>query len=78
MRNRSAWNTLMDICRLVDTAHGLAILADYDCADCLGIPDEKEAATSAPMSAARILLGQAKALLDDLEPILRKLEDGAA
>lgn len=78
MPNRTAWNTLMDIYRLVDTAYGLAILADYDCADSLGIPAEQEAATHAPMSAARILLEQAKELVNNLEPVIRKLEERAA
>ncbi len=74
MGKPSAWNTLMDISRLVDTAYGLAILADYDCADGLRIPAELEAAQSAPMTAARLLLAQAKDLLDSLEPRISKLE----
>ena len=78
MLKRTAWNTLMDISRLVDTAYGLAILADYDCAEGLGIPAELEAAQAAPMSAARLLLAQASALLNDLEPIIGKLEREAA
>jgi len=78
MDKRNAWSTLMDIGRLVDTAYGLAILADYECADGLGIPAEREAAERAPMSAARILLAQAKELVDSLEPFLRNLEREAA
>ena len=74
MGKPTAWNTLMDISRLVDTAYGLAILADYDCADSLRIPAELEAAQSAPMAAARLLLAQAKDLLDSLEPRISKLE----
>lgn len=78
MGKPTAWNTLMDIYRLVDTAYGLAILADYECADGLAIPAELQAAQSAPMSAARLLLAQAKDLLDSLEPILRNIEQGEA
>lgn len=78
MLERTAWNTLMDISRLVDTAYGLAILADYDCAEGLCIPAELEAAKAAPMSAARLLLKQAKDLVDSLEPVISKLEREAA
>lgn len=78
MDKRNAWNTLMDISRLVDTAYGLAILADYECSNGLGIPAEREAAEHAPMSAARMLLAQAKALVDSLEPCLRNMEQEAA
>ncbi len=78
MLERSAWHTLMDISRLVDTAYGLAILADYDCAEGLGIPAELAAAQAAPMSAARLLLAQASELLDNLEPVISQLEREAA
>jgi hypothetical protein len=78
MCNHTAWNTLMDISRLVDASLGLAILADYDCADSLCIPEELEAARNAPMAAAKVLLAQAKELLDNLEPVISKLEREAA
>ena len=78
MCDRTAWHTLMEISRLVDTAYGLAILADYDCAEVLGIPAELEAAQAAPMSGARLLLAQAKELVDSLEPVISKLEREAA
>ncbi len=77
-QNRTAWDTLMDISSLVDTAYGLAILADYGCAKWLGTSAEREAAQAAPMSAARLLLAQAKGLLDALEPVISKLEREAA
>jgi hypothetical protein len=76
MRNpdRTAWRTVMDIQTLVDTAYGLALIADYDCSDNLCIPAERQAAQAAPMSAARFLLEQAKDLLNDLEPAVSQLE----
>lgn len=73
-----AWNVLMEVSRLVDTAYGLALLADYECADSLCIPEELEAARNAPMAAARVLLVQAKELLNNLEPLISKLEREAA
>ena len=76
MRNpdRTAWRTVMDIQTLVDTAYGLALIADYDCSDNLCTPAERQAAPAAPMTAARFLLEQAKDLLNDLEPVIRRLE----
>lgn len=75
---RTAWHTVVDLLDLVDTAHGLTLLAAYDCATDLLIPAERDAAEQAPVRAARILLAQAKALLDDLEPVVRELEREAA
>ena len=76
MRNpdRTAWRTVMDIQTLVDPAYGLALIADYDCSDNLCTPAERQAAQAAPMTAARFLLEQAKDLLNDLEPVIRRLE----
>lgn len=78
MRERSAWDALMEVSGLVDAAYGLALLADYECADSLCIPEELEAARNAPMAAARVLLVQAKELLNNLEPLISKLEREAA
>ncbi len=78
MRERSAWDALMEVSGLVDAAYGLALLADYECAGSLCIPEELEAAQRAPMAAARVLLLRAKALLGDMEPALSKLKREAA
>lgn len=78
MHNREAWRKLLEVAGMVDTAYGLALLADYRCADSLIIPEELEAAQQAPMAAARMLLLQAKALLSDLEPVISELEERAA
>ena len=72
-----AWNSLMEVSQLVDAVYGLALLADYDCAESLCIPEELEAARNAPMAAARVLLVKAKVLLSNLEPIISKLENEA-
>lgn len=68
MLNRETWITWGEISRLVDTALGLALLADYDCADPINDPNEQDAARRAPMAAAQILLKQAAALLPQIEP----------
>ena len=73
-----AWISLMEVSRLVDAVYGLALLADYDCAESLCIPEELEAARNAPMAAARVLLAKAKWLLSDLKPVISKLEREAA
>ncbi len=68
MRNEEACNRWLDVTQLVDTAYGLALLANYNCADGLCRPAELEAAQAAPMDAAARLLKQAVDLLPSLEP----------
>lgn len=65
---RETWESWNEITRLVDTAWGLALLADYECAAALGVPEERDSARQAPMTAACLLLKQAKDMLAQIEP----------
>lgn len=67
--SRETWDIWSEITRLVDTARGLALLAEHDCAAALGVPEERDSARQAPMTAAGLLLKQAKDMLAEIEPI---------
>lgn len=66
--SRQKWFVWSEITRLVDTARGLALLAEHDCAAALGVPEERDSARQAPMTAACLLLKQAKDMLAQIEP----------
>jgi len=66
--SRQKWFVWSEITRLVDTARGLALLAEHDCAAALGVPEERDSARQAPMTAAGLLLKQAKDMLAEIEP----------
>jgi hypothetical protein len=74
MSERTAWDILMEISQIVDTAYGLATLADYECFESLSQPEERDAARRAPMAAARVLLARACQLTDECEPLISRME----
>lgn len=69
MGDRTTWEKWNEANSLVDVAYGLAILADYDCADTLLDEEEKETARHATMHAARLCLRRAAALMNEIEPL---------
>lgn len=71
MHNRDAFLLWNEISHLVNTALGLSMLADYNCASVIIDDEERQTAAGATSTAAVILLRRADALLMDLEGHLK-------
>ena len=68
MLDRKTWDTWSETSAAVDVALGLALLADYDCANSIASAAEKDTASRALSSAICGLLKKSAALLQEIEP----------
>lgn len=68
MTEREYFSAWCDIQRLVENSLGLALLAEYDCADCITDQQEKAFARTGAIGAMRNLLSQAVPLLESMDP----------
>ena len=68
MLDRKTWDTWSEASAAVDVALGLALLADYDCANSIASAEEKSTARGALSSAICGLLKKSAALLVEIEP----------
>jgi hypothetical protein len=68
MLERATWDNWSEASSLVHMAYGLAILADYGCADSIVSREEREVAQSAILGGAHLALRRAAALMDVIEP----------
>lgn len=68
MGRSEAWKAWMEITRAVDDAHGLALMADLDCAESIGDEEQSDNARRALVSVISSLMERVHGLLPKIEP----------
>jgi hypothetical protein len=68
MTEREYFSAWCDIQRLVENSLGLAMLVDYDCANCIISDEDQQLARNGAVGAMVVLLRQAIPVLESMDP----------